>query len=90
MNLAATTPRPEPFLGAKQLPDALLALGIGRVKCEWSARRLIKAMRETGAPVACRYTVRATDAAAWIIAHSDWSPRSAQRRAAGLFSITSP
>ena len=75
---------PEPFLGAKELPDALLALGIGRIRSAWDARRLIKAMRETGAPVACRYTVRATDAAAWILAHGEWSPRSAQRRAAGL------
>lgn len=82
-----TPPKPEPFLGAKELPDALVALGITRVRCQWSARRLIKAMRETGAPVACRYTVRATDAAAWIIAHAEWSPRSAHRRAAGLFSL---
>lgn len=79
--------KPERFIGAKELPDALFALGIERVKSEWDARRLIKSMRETGAPVVCRYTVRASDAAAWLIGHGDWSPRSPHRRAAGLFSL---
>lgn len=87
--MIATVAKPEPFIGSKQLPDALTAAGIHRVKCEWSARRLIKAMRDDGAPVACRYTVRATDAAAWILAHPHWSPYSTRATPAGLFSLPS-
>ena len=87
MIAVAPVAKPEPFLGAKELPDALQALGIRRVRCEWSARRLINSIRDEGGPVACRYTVRASDAAAWIIAHPQWSPRSVQRRDAGLFSL---
>lgn len=82
-----TATKPERFIGAKELPGALFALGIERVKSEWDARRLIKSMRETGAPVVCRYTVRASDAAAWLISHGEWSPWAPHRRSAGLFSL---
>jgi hypothetical protein len=85
--MIAPAAKPERFLGSKELPDALAAAGLERVNSEWDAQRLIKAMRETGAPVACRYTVRASDAVAWILAHPEWSPRSSTRRAAGLFSL---
>jgi hypothetical protein len=87
--LSSAAPIHEPFIGAKELPDALLFLGVRRVRKEWAAQRLIKAMRESGAPVACRYTVRASDAAAWILEHPQWSPYSMQRTSAGVLSIAS-
>lgn len=83
-----TTAKPEPFLPPKELGDALASLGhVGYdlIPC----RKLVRAARSAGYPVARKKYIRASDAAAFLVAHPDWSPYSKKTPPAGLFSLPS-
>lgn len=80
--------RIEPFLPPKELGDALAALGhpgYGQRAC----RRLVRAAKSDGFPVARRKYIRASDAAAFLVKFPDWEPFSKKTPPAGLFSLPS-
>lgn len=75
----------EAFLSACELPDALATMGV-RGYDERACRSLIKAIRASGTPgVINRRLVRASTAAAWLIANPDWTPYTRREHQPGLF-----
>jgi hypothetical protein len=74
--------QPEPYLPPKELPDALCALGITGFNLR-ACRSLVRAMKDGGAPVVRQKFVRASDAAAFLAANSNWSPYSCKNRKNG-------
>ena len=68
-----THPKPEKFLAPKELPDALAALGCADLNHR-ACMVLIRAMRADKAPIMRKKYARASDAAAWLLAHPTWSP----------------
>lgn len=63
----------EPYLPPKELGDALAALGVPGFEIR-ACRKLVRAMREAGAPVVRKKYTRASDASAWLTAHPTWRP----------------
>jgi hypothetical protein len=64
---------PEDYLPPKELPDALAGRGLPGWNLR-SCRVLVSAMRDSGAPVVRKKYIRASDAAAWLLSHPEWSP----------------
>lgn len=81
-----TPTKQEPFLPPKELGDALAALGHVGFDLIHS-RKLVRAARAAGYPIARKKYIRASDAAAFLVAHPDWSPYSKKSSPAGLFSL---
>jgi hypothetical protein len=65
--------KPERFLSPKELPDALAAIGCADFNHR-ACMVLVRAMRADGAPIMRHKYARASDAAAWLLAHPTWRP----------------
>ena len=63
----------EPYLPPKELGDALSALGVPGFD-QRACRKLVRGMRESGAPVVRGKYVRASDAAIWLRERPTWRP----------------
>ena len=61
------------FAAPKELPDALDAIGYPGWD-QRACRALIRAMRVDGAPIMRKKYARPADAAAWLVAHPNWTP----------------
>jgi hypothetical protein len=77
------TSKPEPFVPPKELGEALAAHGIlgFRQRACWP---LVRAVKADGVPVVRGKFVRASEAAAWLLAHPDWKPFSTKPPRAGI------
>ena len=64
----------ERYLTPGELAMRLTEMGIQGMGEERACRKLINAMRSSGAPVVLHRQVRATDAHAWLIANPEWRP----------------
>ena len=74
------------FAPPKELPDALDAIGYPGWD-QRACRALIRAMRADGAPIMRKKYARPADAAAWLVAHPNWSPYAlaVEAKSTGLF-----
>jgi hypothetical protein len=74
------------FHAPKELPDALDAIGFPGFDHR-ACLALIRAMRADGAPIMRKKYARPAEAAAWLVAHPNWSPyaMSAESKSTGLF-----
>lgn len=77
------TTKPEPYLPPKELGDALVSQGIHGFD-QRACRKLVNAAKASGIPVVRRKYARASDCAAWLLAHPDWSPYTAKPPSAGV------
>jgi hypothetical protein len=64
----------EAFSEPKQLPDALLKMGVERINNVRAVRALAKAMKADGMPCISRNWLRPVDAKAWLKANPEWHP----------------
>ena len=74
------------FAAPKELPDALDAIGYPGWD-QRACRALIRAMRVDGAPIMRKKYARPADAAAWLVAHPNWTPYAlaVEAKSTGLF-----
>lgn len=84
MSAILAKPKPEPYLPPKELADALEHQGIVGFDAR-ACRQLLRVLRADGVAIVRRKYVRASDAAAWLVAHPDWTPYTTRKAAAGLF-----
>lgn len=70
--MSETATKPEPYFSAKELVHEFKDRNI---PCDiFTARELIKAMRESGGGVILRRYVRMSDIISWSKSNPDWSP----------------